>query len=62
MKIEIGAPAEASMVPEKCTRQLVLTVAMNAKYLLSPQKTVRYTVVTAFPSTGSPGKTDFKEC
>jgi len=51
---EETAIAEISGLPEKCTRQSVLTAALKPKFLSSRQKDGRFTAGNVFLNTGHP--------
>jgi hypothetical protein len=54
------ATAEASELPEKCTRQNVLIVVLKPKYLSNLTRKDLFTAENVFLTTGNPEKTDTK--
>jgi hypothetical protein len=59
---EETAIAEISELPEKCTRQHVLTAVLKPKFLSNLTPKDQFTAGIVFPNTGHPEKTkDTKE-
>jgi hypothetical protein len=58
--VEETATGEGSEPPGKCTTQPVLTAALKLRFLLNLIQTDRSIAETAFPTTGSPERTDIK--
>jgi hypothetical protein len=52
--------AEASELPEKCTRQNVLIVVLKPKYLSNLTRKDLFIAEIVFLTTGNPEKTDTK--
>ena len=51
-----------SALPEKCTKQPVLTAMLRQKYLSSPTQKDRFTAGIVFLTTGHPEKTADIKC
>jgi hypothetical protein len=57
---EETATAEASELPEKCTRQNVLIVVLKQRYLSNLIRKDLFTAENVFRTTENPEKTDTK--